>query len=68
MTPTSVFDLGRMRQIDLLALYFRLNPDTHEGVNARGMGRAPAWQLIGAITAPPPPARPRRRYRYKPKP
>jgi len=28
--PTSAFDLGRMRHLDLLALWHLLNPDSHD--------------------------------------
>ena len=37
MTPTSVFALGRMRHLDLLALWHQLNPDNAE-VRAKPFG------------------------------
>jgi hypothetical protein len=49
MTPTSVFDLGRMRHLDLLALWHQLHPDGHHGHDCDPMGRARKGYLIAAI-------------------
>lgn len=50
MIPASPFVLGRMRHLDLLALWHYLNPDLHEqrGVQA---GRMTTGQLVRAILA-----------------
>jgi hypothetical protein len=50
----NVFALARMRDVDLLALYFELNPgipDTSPGAYA--IGRASKGALIDAILASP---------------
>ena len=49
MTPTSVFTLGRMRHLDLLALWLQLNPDNQE-VRSLPMGRVSTGVLVKAIT------------------
>ena len=42
----TVFDLGRMRHLDLLALWHRLNPDLHEQY-----GKQAAQMTTGQIVA-----------------
>jgi hypothetical protein len=50
--PTSVFQLGRMRYLDLLALYFQLYPATERGPGTPDpMDRAGTSALIRAILA-----------------
>ena len=44
MTPTSVFVLGRMRHLDLLALWHELNPDNAE-VRAKPFGAVTTTRL-----------------------
>jgi len=46
----SVFDLGRLRHLDLLAAYFELNPDGHKH-NDLVMGAASTGTLVKAIVA-----------------
>ena len=46
--PTSVFQLARMRRLDLLALWHQLNPDLHEHWG-RDMARLSADRLAAAI-------------------
>ena len=48
MTPASVFQLARMRHLDLLALYHRLYPDGHEHGGAVA-GRMSSDWLVTAI-------------------
>jgi hypothetical protein len=50
MTPTSVFQLGRMRHLDLLALWHQLNPDSHldRTLAAAGLSKE---RLVAAILA-----------------
>ena len=47
--PTSVFDLGRMRHLDLLAIWHQLHPvgQEHDGLQAARMSKD--W-LVTAIT------------------
>jgi hypothetical protein len=50
--PTSVFDLGRMRPIALLGLYFELYPAAERGPGTPDpMTRAGTSHLIRAILA-----------------
>jgi hypothetical protein len=49
MTPTSVFDLGRMRHLDLLAEWFRLNPAVEGGPADYWMAALSKERLAGAI-------------------
>ena len=51
MTPTSVFDLGRMRHLDLLALWFTLHPQESRGNTADPVGRLTTGHLVKAILA-----------------
>ena len=44
----SVFQLGRMRHLDLLAMWHRLNPDGHEGTGIR-LAQASIGILVKAI-------------------
>ena len=48
----TVFDLGRMRHLDLLALWHQLNPDSHDhrGVHA---ARMTTGQLVAAVLGSP---------------
>jgi len=46
----TVFDLGRLRHLDLLAAYFELNPDGHKH-NDLVMGAASTGTLVKAIVA-----------------
>ena len=49
MTPTSVFDLGRMRHLDLLAAYFQAAWPGRGGNDVDPMGRASTGILVSAI-------------------
>ena len=51
MTPTSVFQLGRMRQIDLLAAYFEVCGGHHGSSHVDPMGQASPGALVKAILA-----------------
>jgi len=52
MTPTSVFDLGRMRHLDLLALWHQQHPDMHlDTTLARRIGELSKDQLAAVIRA-----------------
>ena len=48
MTPTSVFTLGRMRHLDLLALWLQLHPDNQE-VRSAPMGAVSKERLVDVI-------------------
>ena len=47
----SVFALGRMRHLDLLALYYRLHPDGHHGEQSGLAGRLSKEALTALILA-----------------
>jgi len=47
----SAFDLGRMRHLDLLALWHARNPDSHEHYQ-RGIARLSKENLIARILNP----------------
>ena len=52
MTPTSVFQLGRMRHLDLLALWHQQHPDMHlDTTLARRIGELSKDQLAAVIRA-----------------
>jgi hypothetical protein len=52
--PTSVFQLGRMRHLDLLALWHQLHPDSHQR-DALAVARLSAGQLATTILQGRPP-------------
>ena len=49
MIPTSVFQLARMRRLDLLAIWHRLNPDGHHGADGDLAARMSKDWLVTAI-------------------
>ena len=52
MTPTSVFALGRMRHLDLLALWLQLHPDNQQD-RATWMATLSKERLAAAILGGP---------------
>lgn len=50
--PTSVFQLGRMRHLDLLALWHQLHPDLHDQHGTMA-ARMTTGQLAAAILGSP---------------
>jgi len=48
----TVFDLGRMRHLDLLALWHLLHPDGHHGLTGDLMATASKENLVAAILRP----------------
>jgi hypothetical protein len=51
MTPTSVFQLGRMRHLDLLAAYFLVAWPGRGGNDVDPMGRPSTGTLVKAVLA-----------------
>jgi hypothetical protein len=49
----SVFQLGRMRHLDLLALWHRLHPDGHHGTDGDKAARMSKDGLAAAILGSP---------------
>lgn len=47
----TAFALGRMRHLDLLALWHRLNPDGHHGTESDRAARMSKENLAAAILA-----------------
>ena len=53
--PTSPFQLGRMRHLDLLALWHQLHPDNHHGDQYAAIARLSKECIAAAILRAPHP-------------